>query len=60
MTELIKCPRCDCPIHPENINMSCHAHNDKNVWIFEEGLGKEIFVVRRILVLEKESSDETE
>ena len=52
MSDLINCPRCNCKIRSENLDMNCHSHNDKNLWRSEEGIGKEIFVILRTLILE--------
>ena len=54
---MIKCKRCSCQIFPEHEKLSCHAHNDTNLWRPWDSKGRELFEVLRTRVIEEEAHD---
>ncbi len=58
---MVKCRRCKSLILPEHEKLSCHAHNDTNLWRPLGTPGLELYELMRTRVIdEEEDHDGTE
>ena len=53
MKNFIHCPKCNSEIYEVHVDLSCHAHNDRNQWR-KEGRGESYSVFRRFIIEEKD------